>query len=314
MKVSVIIPCYNLEEHIAACIKALANQELKDFEVIIVDDGSTDNSASIINNSLKTFNLESKLISQENKGACAARNKGLEIAKGEFIQFLDGDDILGPAKLLHHYELAKQKKADYIIGSYEKRTIQGEVLYEKIIDPTKDESPWNLLMQGNLGITSSNFFDANLFKNGIRWKEELKSSQEYALMFEIMKKSTNMFIDHSILTQITVRDQGSISKSNISEKWNRYVQLRIEIFEYLKQGKHNVELASIEQSVFESIRMYYPFSKAKAIGYFKKYIDPRFIPKQSPMCGKIYVGLYRLLGFERTEKFRSLFRRKRADA
>jgi glycosyltransferase involved in cell wall biosynthesis len=94
--ISVIIPLYNAEKYISECITSVLNQSWPNIEVIVVDDGSKDNSLAVA----KSFECDNvKVFSQENKGASAARNKGLAVAKGDYIQFLDADDLLKNDKL-----------------------------------------------------------------------------------------------------------------------------------------------------------------------------------------------------------------------
>src|ERR1700744_1176722 len=99
--VSIIIPLYNAGNYISETLQSALDQTWPNKEIIIVDDGSTDNSLAIA----KSFESEFvKVLSQENKGASAARNKGLSIAKGEYIQFLDADDLLSPNKIAAQLE------------------------------------------------------------------------------------------------------------------------------------------------------------------------------------------------------------------
>ncbi|MCI7430013.1 MAG: glycosyltransferase [Bacteroidales bacterium] len=89
--ISVVIPLYNKEKHIADTIRSVLIQSFQDFEVVVVDDGSTDNSAIVVEGLLsKDDRLH--LIKQANEGVCSARNKGIEVARGEFVAFLDADD------------------------------------------------------------------------------------------------------------------------------------------------------------------------------------------------------------------------------
>ena len=90
-KISIIIPFYNSELYLSECIESVLNQTLNDIEIICIDDGSTDQSLHILNEYSKK-DLRIIVVSQSNKGAGIARNKGLDIAKGEFIMFLDSDD------------------------------------------------------------------------------------------------------------------------------------------------------------------------------------------------------------------------------
>ena len=90
-KVSVIIPVYNVEKYLRECLDSVINQTLKDIEIICIDDGSTDNSLSILKEYAKK-DKRIKVINQENKGLSGARNTGIENATGEFIGFVDSDD------------------------------------------------------------------------------------------------------------------------------------------------------------------------------------------------------------------------------
>ena len=95
MKLSIIIPLYNSEKYISACLDSLLDQDLsqKDYEIIVIDDGSKDNGLEIVQEfALNYSNI--KIHSQKNQGASVARNKGIQIAKGEFLYFVDSDDYI----------------------------------------------------------------------------------------------------------------------------------------------------------------------------------------------------------------------------
>lgn len=92
-KVSIIIPVYNVEKYIRRCVESVLNQSLRNIEVILVDDGSTDNSGLICDEYAAVDN-RIKVIHSLNRGVSSARNKGLELAKGEYVGFVDSDDIV----------------------------------------------------------------------------------------------------------------------------------------------------------------------------------------------------------------------------
>lgn len=102
--VSVIIPTYNSEEYLRESIESIFNQTFKDYEIILVDDGSTDNTREIV----KQFYPSVKYIYQDQGGAARARNTGIRAARGEFIAFLDADDIWLPTKLEKQVEHFRQ--------------------------------------------------------------------------------------------------------------------------------------------------------------------------------------------------------------
>lgn len=92
--VSVIVPVYNCEEYIGAALNSIINQDFKSFEVIVIDDGSTDNSLEIINEKLSKSTISYKVIHQENSGVSSARNRGIAEATGQYLVFIDGDDYV----------------------------------------------------------------------------------------------------------------------------------------------------------------------------------------------------------------------------
>ncbi|OEK08597.1 hypothetical protein A8C32_03870 [Flavivirga aquatica] len=95
MKLSIVVPCYNAEEHIGRCLNSLINQSLNqaDYEIIVINDGSTDNSIKLIEEFKKPYKNVT-IYSQQNKGLGAVRNKGMKLAKGDYIYFIDSDDYL----------------------------------------------------------------------------------------------------------------------------------------------------------------------------------------------------------------------------
>lgn len=118
VKVSIVIPIFNVENFISETIQSVLKQSLTEIEVILVDDGSTDRSLLICENLLPTDN-RLKLIKQENFGVSVARNKGLNSAIGEYIYFLDSDDTIDSEFLKTSYEKAIFYNADVtVIGDY----------------------------------------------------------------------------------------------------------------------------------------------------------------------------------------------------
>ena len=114
--VSVIISLYNYEKYVGECLETLLAQTLKNFEVIIVDDCSTDNSVAVVQNYTEKFNGRLRLVhtKKNSGGASLSRNIGLKFSRGEYIYFLDADDAVTPTALEEMYKLAKEYKADVV--------------------------------------------------------------------------------------------------------------------------------------------------------------------------------------------------------
>ncbi|MBF04307.1 MAG: glycosyl transferase family 2 [Flavobacterium sp.] len=116
--VSVIIPVYNVEKYISEAIESVLNQTYKDIEIILVDDGSIDNSLSICKQFAQQ-NQNIKLIEQQNSGVSIARNNGLSVAVGEYVFFMDSDDTIDAEFIRTSHEVAKAEDANIVIvGDY----------------------------------------------------------------------------------------------------------------------------------------------------------------------------------------------------
>ena len=115
MLVSIIIPCYNAEGYVAQAIDSALAQTYPHKEVIVIDDGSTDGSLAVI----QSFGQRIRWETGPNRGACAARNRGIELTHGELIQFLDADDLLHPEKLQRQVPLILARTADILYCDWE---------------------------------------------------------------------------------------------------------------------------------------------------------------------------------------------------
>jgi glycosyltransferase involved in cell wall biosynthesis len=106
-KISIIVPLYNTERYLQRCFDSLVNQTLKEIEIILVNDGSTDNSSKICDEYAKR-DRRIKVIHKENGGVSSARNTGMELASGEFLAFVDSDDYVTKeyiGRMLEYYKI-----------------------------------------------------------------------------------------------------------------------------------------------------------------------------------------------------------------
>jgi len=174
--VSVIIPVYNREKTVKEAIKSVLEQTWNDLEVIVVDDGSTDKSADVIK-SLKDERV--KYIYQENAGACAARNHGIELAKGEYIAFHDSDDIWHMDKLSKQMQVFKEYDPDIVFCKLNQVKSDGTIsqlpmkMKEGFLQPVE-----NLFEIGTQTIIAKkNVFDS------IRFDKSMPRFQEFELLY-----------------------------------------------------------------------------------------------------------------------------------
>ena len=113
-KVSVIVPFYNVEGYIEKCLDTLVNQTLEDIEIIVVNDGSKDNSILIVKRFLEKYPEKIVYLEKENGGLSDSRNYALPHAKGEYVAFLDSDDYVEKDMYEKMYEIAKKENSDMV--------------------------------------------------------------------------------------------------------------------------------------------------------------------------------------------------------
>ena len=178
--VSIVIPAYNAEQYLGETIESVLAQTFDDFELLIIDDGSTDNTAEIVRNySFKDNRV--KLRSQQNQGVSIARNTGIKLAKGEYIAFLDSDDKWLPNKLAVHIEHFNQdSNLGASFGKVEFLTSDGQLtghLSNSLLTGIKPE----YLLYENPTITTSNivvrrevFEQVGGFDEQISYSEDLE--------------------------------------------------------------------------------------------------------------------------------------------
>lgn len=117
MKLSIVIPIYNKEAYVEACLKSLLEQDFQDFELIAVDDGSTDGSGDLCDR-MAAKDQRIRVIHQKNGGVTAARRRGVEEARGRYIMFVDADDMLLPHAMRVLHATIEETQADEVVGCY----------------------------------------------------------------------------------------------------------------------------------------------------------------------------------------------------
>ena len=114
IKVSIIVPFYDVENYIETCLQSLVNQTLQDIEILLVNDGSKDGSEKIAKQFVENYPDKIIYLEKENGGLSDARNYAIPYAKGEYIAFLDSDDYIEPNMYEEMYTKAKEEDLDYV--------------------------------------------------------------------------------------------------------------------------------------------------------------------------------------------------------
>ena len=133
-QISIIIPCYNCEKTIEQTLRSVIKQDFSDYEIVLVDDGSTDNSMEIIERMIQTTNVCIRIYRQTNAGVSAARNVGMDISRGRYVLFLDADDLLADGLLQAVGASMKDHPADTLCFLYTNR----ENLFHPLVSGARD--------------------------------------------------------------------------------------------------------------------------------------------------------------------------------
>ena len=172
VKVSIIVPVYNVEKYIERCISSLVNQTLDDIEIIIVNDGSTDNSERIIKKYEKKYK-NVKYYTKENGGMSSARNYGLKYASGVYISFVDSDDYIEEDMIEKLYNKAVKGDFDLVVCDLDTVDDEGNLI-SNVSSNVDDDLYNNDIKKCMLNIYPSvwnKLYNKRLFDNGVLFKE-----------------------------------------------------------------------------------------------------------------------------------------------
>lgn len=252
--VSIIIPCYNCGEVVSRAIESVFRQTLPNWELILVNNNSTDDTQIVLNRFYEAYPYCITCVVEVKPGASAARNAGLKQAVGEWVQFLDANDELMPEKISRQLRLARRGSFDVISGAYLSNRTTGDSVVENLAVP-KMGSVWKALISSKLGITSGNLWKKDILMNVYGWDESLCSSQEYDLMFRLLTVNARLGFDLSPQTIVHKPDApgfGTERAKQLEKMMNDSIYLRLRIKNYLiSEG-----LFSHEMSVFFDACLY----------------------------------------------------------
>lgn len=216
--ISIIIPIYNSEKYIKKCINSVIEQSYKNIEIILVNDGSTDNSLEICK-SYKKIDSRIRIINQKNKGTAAARNVGIKKSKGEYICFVDSDDEIKSNYVEYLLYLINKNDCDIAIASYTVKSGKKEYdlgigYSEKIIN----QKECLQLLLNSKGFTVSlcsklfkrNVFDCIIFPEGYMYEDD-------ATIYEIILNCEKISYGNKSIYTYYVRNN-SVMTSNFSNK------------------------------------------------------------------------------------------------
>ncbi|NJN91755.1 MAG: glycosyltransferase [Leptolyngbyaceae cyanobacterium SL_5_14] len=308
LKVSILIPCYNADRWISQAIESALNQTYPHKEIIVVDDGSTDQSLEII----KSFSDRIRWETGKNQGGNAARNRLLELSTGEWLQYLDADDYLLPDKISQQIEyLAQVPSTDVIYSPSIYEYWHEGYSHREILSIPEPHDPWILLARWFLPQTGSPLWRKQAILDVGGWKPDQPCCQEHELYLRLLiaeKRFEYCSYAGSVYRQWS---ESTLCKRDKSETQEQRLLIKDHLEEYLKtQGLLTSERQhSINQARFECARMIWLTSPswAKTLAEKIRLSEKNFIPSGAA-APKFYQLAYRLFGFSIAEQVARLKR------
>ena len=236
--ISIIIPCYNAEQTLERCLDSVVSQYYQNLEIIIVDDGSKDQTSDIYTK-FKKEDYRIKVIRQNNSGVSKARNVGLKAVTGDYMCFVDSDDWVEKNYCEELYNILAAENADVSIieASYEDEN--GTIVYNKPISKDKifDGQQALILLLEDQEIQShpwGKLFKSSLLKN-VRFPENLKSFEDYSTLFKIFDKAVKVVKSDKKLYHYVQRDN-SLSHNLSPETAYHFYLAIMEVFKFWKNS------------------------------------------------------------------------------
>ena len=301
--VSVIIPVYNCEEYIETCIHSICNQSYQNLEILVINDGSNDESSKIIKNKLLD-DSRIKYIEKNNEGVSATRNLGLELSKGDFITFVDGDDYIASTFIADAIKYIKKYNLDFILGGTQRFTKSKKsnyilncdekiVIYENNLEILKEKFLSNGTVEDRRldscftsGPVCKLFNRKSISK--VRFKPEIKIGEDTIFNLEILNKSHRVGIVPDIWYFYRTNEYSATNayNPNIKEECEKTLNILVKMTKEDKSLDSYLKVRAIQQ--FHGVLILYPMHFQSKMSYFdiRKYIKSMLKeePWESILC------------------------------
>lgn len=269
--ISIIVPVYNVEKYIVKCLESIVYQDYTDFELLLVNDGTKDNSIELANEYLKDKNINYRVINKENGGLASARNAGIKEAKGDYISFIDSDDVVSKDFLFNLLN-SLDKDVDFSFCNFEfvKRQIP-PVDNNELTKCFNKEELLTAFLRRSIGfvVPSMMFKKDFLINNNLLFDEEIKFSEDQPFIWSVILKSNKSIYLYKKMYGYYFRENSIMTSSSYDKIVNSYN----EYSEYIKELiKSNNEYYEIMNMILPRWSLGTLYTSAKLLDY-DKYLE-----------------------------------------
>lgn len=233
--ISVVVPIYNVEKYIVKCLESIVNQNYKDFELLLVNDGSKDNSIKLAKEYLKDKNLDYRIINKENGGLASARNAGIKKAKGEYIAFLDSDDCYARDFLSSLVKKFK-KDVDFVFCGYQfVKNQESPIDDNKVIKEFNREELLGTFLKRTIPfvVPSMMFRKDFIVNNNLYFDENIRFSEDQPFIWNVILKSNKTMYLYKKMYGYYIRENSIMTSSSydkIMSSFNEYKEYILDLF------------------------------------------------------------------------------------
>ncbi|MEP6647103.1 MAG: glycosyltransferase family A protein [Saprospiraceae bacterium] len=294
---SIVITYINEEDFLTEALQSAFGQDLDSAEIIVVCNAPV---LSNKNHPLSDkFNFE--FIHEPNAGSANARNTGLKHANGEWVQFLDVDDLLLPGKISHQLV---RGVGTVIVSPHQFRFLNGKTKPSKWLA----DDIWCGILDSGLGSTSSMLWHRQTLLDIGGWATDYQSHQEYELLFRFAAAGHQISLDENSATIVRERSSGSITLNTKSVRAREGIRLRENIWQYLFREKmtNQTRENAFLQYIFRQLRGLYRVDRKETMTIYSAYFkNAKFKPGSNGI--PLYSFFYKSLGFNYTERLLSAY-------
>lgn len=297
MKISIIIPVYNVEKYVGRCISSIMNQTYTNgVECIIIDDSTPDKSMAIVEEMVVNYTgsiIFRLIFNEQNQGIAAVRNIGLKAAKGDYILYFDSDDYCEPDMLEKMYSKAIAEDADIVVSDYWETYNDKEIYYKQFV-PESHVGALKSLLIGNLkGYSCNKLYRRKLFiENDIEYKEGVNFGEDQLVavyLFFYAKKIVH--VPFAFLHYVQY-NSGSLSHSVTKKTLDNLIYIETRIIDFLKEKKVD---KIYEEEIIKVQLVYWKGALFHTLGELQKemntrycHITPGMVIKYSSVIGKYW--------------------------